>query len=379
MRTPSRLPQNIECSARETCAESGAKVTQLTSAAFISTNVYPESPVFTPDSRRFIFARFQSTMGPREYWLCDLPTRRIRPLTDEGAVHAPVVTPDGAAMLYIYEREEYELELRRVDLDDFTRETVCVVCGHRWPYSLGTISPDGRWYVTGVQLREGDWGILRIDVEGKTSSIINRAPDIFNPHAQIDRHDGTTVLVQHNRGGEVDAAGRKATSTGEMGATLYLVDLAGGKVAHLNIGLPYTDRIQGHQSWIGTTKEIICTLSSPHEKAVEQGNLVTIKAGDDAAGVVAKGYYYCHANVSRDGKWFVSDVRPGGHLILGSMATGKTRLLCDSGSSFGAPQYTHPHPFFTPDGKQVLFNSDRTGLGQIFAATVPDALLAGLE
>jgi len=36
-----------------------------------------------------------------------------------------------------------------------------------------------------------------------------------------------------------------------------------------------------------------------------------------------------------------------------------------------APQHTHPHPSFSPDGKIVVFTSDRTGHSQVYEATIP--------
>lgn len=36
------------------------------------------------------------------------------------------------------------------------------------------------------------------------------------------------------------------------------------------------------------------------------------------------------------------------------------------------PQWSHPHPSFSPDGKRVIYTSDRTGTSQIYVADVPD-------
>ena len=36
-----------------------------------------------------------------------------------------------------------------------------------------------------------------------------------------------------------------------------------------------------------------------------------------------------------------------------------------------APQHTHPHPAFSPDGRRVVFTSDRSGYAQIYEATIP--------
>ena len=38
-----------------------------------------------------------------------------------------------------------------------------------------------------------------------------------------------------------------------------------------------------------------------------------------------------------------------------------------------APQYTHPHPCFSPDGRFVVFTSDRTGSSQVYEVSVPEA------
>ena len=35
-----------------------------------------------------------------------------------------------------------------------------------------------------------------------------------------------------------------------------------------------------------------------------------------------------------------------------------------------APQHTHPHPSFSPDGRMVLFTSDCTGTAQLYEITI---------
>ena len=39
-----------------------------------------------------------------------------------------------------------------------------------------------------------------------------------------------------------------------------------------------------------------------------------------------------------------------------------------------APQHTHPHPNFSPDGSRVVFTSDRTGVAQIYECELPEPL-----
>ena len=37
-----------------------------------------------------------------------------------------------------------------------------------------------------------------------------------------------------------------------------------------------------------------------------------------------------------------------------------------------APQHTHPHPAFSPDGRLVVFTSDRGGTAQVYEVEVPE-------
>ena len=41
-----------------------------------------------------------------------------------------------------------------------------------------------------------------------------------------------------------------------------------------------------------------------------------------------------------------------------------------------APQHTHPHPSFSPDGRHVVFTSDRTGFAQIHEVEIPAHMIA---
>jgi hypothetical protein len=350
-------------------------VLQLTSAAFIHTHVYPEAPIFTPNSRYFVYERFQSLDGPASLWLCDLQTHQLSRLTEDGSYRGPVMGPDGAWCVYVELRGPAEFAVKRLYLGTQQCETVAVAVGFRRPYSLGTISPDGRWYVTGVWLPDGQFGLLRTDLQRGTYQVIHHDPEILNPHMQFEPGQGRDILVQHNRGGFLDQEGNIALLVGEQGATIYLVDCDGQNIRRLAIGKPFTAPTQGHQCWIATTGRILSTLV---EKP-EVGNLVTIGAGDEKPTLVARGANFCHPNASRDGRWFVSDVSPAGELMVGSLRTGRYKLFCHSGSSFGRPQYTHPHPFSSPDARHILFNSDRTGLPQIYAAEVPEGFLEDLE
>jgi len=380
------IAPHVESSVREASGHPGAQVIQLTSAAYLHTHIYPEAPVFTPDSRRFVYARFAALDQPRQYWLCDLTSHCLSPLTDEPSVYGPVVTPGGQFLLYMALDEDDPrnpaVELRRLSLEhpDQGSEALWRREGLRQPYGLGTVSHEGRFYATKVSLPNGSAGILVVDVDARAGRVVHEHPELFNAHPQFEPSASRDLLLQHNRGGVLDSAGRIQRVVGEEGATLYVIEREGTNARPLPIGAPHTPSCQGHQVWQGASGRVLATVTHNFRDASgREGNLLSVAPGEGRPTTVSGDYHFTHVAASPDGRYFVCDVAPAGTIVVGSTATGTTRVFCESGASFGRPQYTHPHPFFSPDLSHILFNSDRTGLAQIYAARVPPGFLDELD
>ncbi|MEA2063324.1 MAG: hypothetical protein U9P14_06480 [Gemmatimonadota bacterium] len=165
---------------------------------------------------------------------------------------------------------------------------------------------------------------------------------------------------------------------GPEGATLYLIDIHGENIRPLPIGKPFTPSIQGHECWLGKTGKVLATLTQDIEINGRKGNLVTVADGDKAPTVIAGGPYFWHVASSADGKYFICD-DTSGNIYIGSVATGKYRRLCCSDTVLGARQYTHSHPFLSPDCRFAFFNSTRSGIAQIYAASIPGDFLESLD
>jgi oligogalacturonide lyase len=99
-----------------------------------------------------------------------------------------------------------------------------------------------------------------------------------------------------------------------------------------------------------------------------------------------------HAYPDPKGERFVCDTNypdTGLHTFAARGPASEGHLLCQSqATSIGthwngpfpynhgpvqvyAPQHTHPHPRFSPDGRWVIFTSDRTGCAQLYECEVP--------
>ena len=173
-------------------------------------------------------------------------------------------------------------ELVRVDLRTGKQRVI-----HEFPEDLqtrglGTLSPDERYYAYGVTISYHPkmFGIELVDLEKGTREIINTDPDICNPHTQFEPTEGKQIMVQHNRGCEFKPDGTRLKLVGDEGATEYLVDIPDGKVTRLQVGLPHTPSITGHEAWIAGANEILLSVRAEGEYAPDKGNLVKVSANN---------------------------------------------------------------------------------------------------
>ena len=90
---------------------------------------------------------------------------------------------------------------------------------------------------------------------------------------------------------------------------------------------------------------------------------------------IVSGQPFNHLAVSDDGRFFIVDDYRTQTIHIGNAETGQFLKLCDSRTRQGKPQYTHAQPYLTPDKRHVIFNSNVTGVTQVYAATVPAAFL----
>jgi len=366
--------------------DTGSIVYQVTEDSLSKSNIYCEVPYCSADSRYFVFAQTnpQHETNRTEYVICELGTWEMQ--VGGRGVGGPAITHGG--IFYFLRATEPSSgttatptrELVKLNLATGESEVVHAFPEGLQPRSLGTVSPDGRFYAFGVTLDKKfrEFGIELVNLETGAREIIDRDPYILNPHPQFEPSEGKQLMIQHNRGGQIDETGKLVRLVGEEGATLYLLDIANGKRTTLQVGKPYTTPATGHEAWIGDTREILLTVSASGDFASENGNLLAVRAGQPAR-VVSRGYRFSHVGTSVCGRFFSCDDGVTGDVVIGSIRTGKNAVVCHSESSFGRAQNTHPHPYLTPDLKWVIFNSDRSGESQIHAAAVPEGMIEKLE
>jgi hypothetical protein len=388
----------------------GLRVVQITTNPNVASwNVYTEAPVFTPDSRRFVFIR------ERNYWLCDIADGfALRQLTDEPRAKGASVSPDGKWMYYIVDepgRAGAVLVLKRLSLRDHRREVLFTV-KDKLPgtnyrpsrlYSLTSLSSDGKRLVTGCFLGDGKttgapFGVLVFQLDHPSVRVFPLGADYNNMHPQYCRsrdpersHD---ILIQHNHGSVVDESGKTLKLVGGDGADLHVMRDDGTNWRDIPIGRDGHEYVQGHQQWRGRMASVLSAMSirRGRKRILEGFPIATNEATSHTGSRIAGGHSwdvtrdienpeFWHFSVDDSGMKVVSDtntVDPVTRekritLVIGSLTAVdnpllRLRYLLDTRTS-GTDQAAHPHPFFSPDARMAFFNSDVDGKPQVWMVT----------
>ena len=346
---------------------------QLTNAALVSHNIYCEQRYTTGDGSRVAFLRSVTGRSPEALWVCDMQTKAVAPICD-GVLGHPAAPKYGDTLYFIRQKQDDTRVLTRVDLVSLEMDDVFDMksCPDwRWPGAA--VSPDERYYVSNMRVKDEIYALYRIDLERGQWEVFHEHPEICNPHPQYEPGEGKDILVQLNRGCKLDENANIISLVGEEGATLYVIDSNGGDVRPLPVGKPHTGPVTGHECWVGKTGKILLTLSGSYKT-----ELRSISPGQEQSRCLIRGLRLIHVASSDDGKFFISDDFSNGRIYVGNIETARMLPLCESATSCSGQQASHAHPYMTPDNEYVIFNSDRTGLPQLCAAEIPDGFLEAL-
>jgi hypothetical protein len=365
----------------------GAEIEQLTSQPVTSTNIYCEQRYASADGSRIALSRHPFGQ-PLELWVCDLRSLRLCRIGQGFAVGAN----SRLNAVYFLPQGEAQARLMRLDLLTLETRELFRFDGELPP--AGAISPDEKWYAAGpFPVRDNIFALKRIELATGRTDTLCEIEDMSNPHLQFEPAEGRWLNVQINRGRRKDKTTGRDHLSGPLGATLCAVDIETGKVVPLPAGRPHTPPISGHECWAGLTGQLLftggqynvsasayVTLQAPPEaeKDMPPAAIFSVRPGDAKARVVAADKLYNHLGASDDGRFFIADDHATGSIYIGNIETGRKARLCDSGTRQGLCQYSHVHAYMTPDNRYVIYNSIVTGVGQVYAARVPDGFLDAL-
>ena len=354
----------------------GVVVYQATDEAAPKCNIYCEFPWCPPDSHGFVYTRHRPECAPNawEYVFCEF---------EHGDRHA-IGCGTGCSMAggrFYYRRQTAAggREIVRVDLMTGKQEVLDVP-----PSALARgglcISRDERYlaYSYAQSCRPQRFAIELADLRTGECTVLHEDPYTCNTHLQFERAQGRQLLVQHNRGCVFSPEGKCQVLCGKEGCTLFLLDVPDGRLTPLQVGPPHTASCSGHETWLGMAGDVLLTLNLQEDYDYGKGPICTVRAGA-AARPVCVPREMNHIGAPDSGTVFCADTYSPDEIILGAPATGKAVTVCPARTSYrrGSPD-THPHAYLTPDLKWAIFNSDRTGVLQVYAAAIPPEMIAGV-
>jgi oligogalacturonide lyase len=341
-------------------ARTGALIWQLTDAPCINHAPYFLNPAWAGPRRDLLIVTSYRTGGPNLYGI-QLPDGELLQLTDSGDISpwSACVAPDGR---YVYFTAGGNLHA--LDLETLSERVLTTLPPSSW---LGncSIRPDGS-EVALIASRNGVNALLACRTDTGEVRTLYETPALL-AHAQWSP-DGERLLFASDlpRMWLVEAGGRHPRPLRPQTRQEWLV----------------------HEAWL-TPDEIIFTHWPHALKAIRR----------DGSGERTIAPFNCwHPAPRAGGRQIVCDTTlPDSGLQLVDPSSGARRTLCyPSASSQGyqwsqpepiwegpvpeaayGPQWTHPHPSFTPDGRAAVYTSDVTGFPQVYLAHVdapsPDA------
>jgi len=325
--------------------KTGRSVLQLTSFPVMSAAPYYGLNAFVRGGQSLCFwsQRAASRDAPSDLWRVNVDGSELTQMTDDHGLTGLAVAWDGSFVWLVRAGR-----LCRMDPETLREEEVCAVEGVGPEVRIfAALSREGRYYFAQTMPAKGEPALLRCATDGSGTVVLRRGRNVRMHWSATNAGRDLLCLFQ------------------KRGAEWHLVstDYDGENERHLG------RNVFAHSTWLHSTERVQGCGLPPVRALLTQG------PEERRPRTVCSGPYFWHSASSRDGEWIVADTNwPNEGLYLVHVPSGRFALLCQPGASCGHPQWTHPHPFFTPDGASVVYQSDATGVTQLYIIRIPDHL-----
>lgn len=362
----------------------GVVVHQATDEAMDKSNIYCEFPWCPPSSRCFVYVRYVQVNGrfQSEYVACEFGSWYKQVIGSGGAC----TMANGGKFYYSRFHDHGQREFIRVDLDTMHSQVIPLPAGVPSDARLD-ISPGERYvaYNQVISYRPQRFSLGLADLHSGECRILHEDPFICNPHHQFEPRDGRFLLVQHNRGCIFSPEGKMECLVGKEGCSLFCLEIPSGKVIRLPVGPPHTYSLSGHETWLGDTGELLFTTNIQEDYDHGKGPIMAVRPGDEVARIICAPWQMNHIGIEPSGRIFCADTYEPDQILIGSPRTNKAEPVCSARATYQrshkrkACEDSHPHAYISPDRRWVVFNSDRTGIQQIYCARIPPEMIANIE
>lgn len=341
----------------------GTRIRQVTAAPAINHQPFFFIPAYD-DAMRWLFFVSHRTGSPQVF-AEERATGELIQLTNHEGLAEWSVHPshDGQWVYYTAGPEGWRVSTATCRSEQLTTFGSVAMREHGMVgAAMGTtaLSWDDRWWA--VKFNEGTEACLAVvdTVTGEWETILRR--DTIG-HQQFHPQDPTLLFY-----------------AGPLNDRVWMVNRDGTGNRRL-----YTRRPPEwitHETWVPHRRELAFVDWPNGMRGID------IDTGAERTLVTFNAW---HGSFRRDGEKVVADTNfPDDGIKLADLGTGEVRTLCHpQATSMGAhwagpfpydngpievyaPQHTHPHPSFSPDGAVVVYTSDVSGHAQVYEAIVEE-------
>ena len=336
----------------------GRRVCRLTSHPSQHHHNFYYVPSYTPDSAHRFFVSHRN--GFPALFMSEVASGALMQCTARTDINEWSVFPghQGHFVVYTAGAGGYRLDLETLEETEIVHfESVATPSSARVSGGLGptAVSHDDRWWAVRVKTEAG-WALVVVDLASGAAETILESPSI----GQMQFCPSDSGLLHYG---------------GDPREKIWLIgrDGSGNRLLYRQEPMQWV----AHEIWLPGAMEL-AFIDWPNG----------VRAVDAVSGEVRSiaDFNVWHATPSPDGRRMIADTNHpdiGLHL-LSTCGEVEASLLCESkASSQGdhwakpfpyskghvstySPPHTHPHPSFSPDGRRVIFTSDRTGQSQVY-------------
>jgi Tol biopolymer transport system component len=357
--------------------KTGAAIHQLTNHPSINVNLYFLNYSLTPDQKTVVFSSYRS--GKPNLFKLAFPIGEITQLTDSDGLHAysGCISADGTEVFFTRQGAIWAVHLTTL------KERQVASFGSDAQLGECSLSASGKWIVTAVK-RGGKPGIVAAKSDGSESRVVlewNRTiihPQFHPrdetliefsgdpaPRMHVIRRDGTGLECLHQHDNNEFIVHETFLDDGDwLAYTVWPKSLS-----KINLKTKEVRTIANFNAWHITPNkagtQIVCDTVHPD---------IGIQIVDATTG---QRRTVCHPNATSGGsQWKTSRyaVAEDWARAAEQQASEKSKALSwmemKVDTVYG-PQWTHPHPSFSPDERMVIYTSDVGGHPQVYIAEIP--------
>ena len=345
--------------------ETGIPVAQVTDHPSINHPTYFLQSSFFPDGRSLVFTSYRS--GGPQLFEARYPSGEIRQLTAEAPVHpfSPAIHPSGETVYFVRGGSVWALRLPSLD-EELVIEFPDAQLGEC------SLSADGGWITAAIRV-SGRHGVAAGRADGTGWHVIPFERTVIHPQFHPlepewlifagdpaprmfrVRRDGSGLECLYEHGNDEFIV--HETFLGRTGDMVFTV----------------WPRALCRMDW--TTRDIrtIAEFNAWHIAPNRAGTQVLCDTNHPDRGIclvdVASGSVrtVCRPDASNGG----SQWKKSSYALAEDFAAATRQSLSWMESPVDTvygPQWTHPHPSFSPDETRIAFASDRTGWTQVYVA-----------